>query len=469
MARSPRLNRAQERLLRQASGDFGDGSSARGKYQAPSPEASLYGVFTPQYAAALAAPTGAAGADILNNLALRSNAEREREDYANALAAAGVLQEKLQANDAYYGFMGDIRDDNIEYTKLGMGGAEDVVMGPDGKPHIRRDPILQSVGNSLSINASVADSRKANAEALGELADIGIRTPVETAAGYMKHPLQTNPDVYGVWSQDQLTPEQSTTRYGTDQGLTYEQQLELARVKGESRDKGVQGEWSWDPVTQRYVWKVKGDIEDLQGLPGAPDATAPPPLPNPNAGAQGGGASATLAANPSAFFRDEDITSRPGKRKRPMRGASTNHAGTDYAKPEGTAIPAQDDGIVVQSGFVKGYGNRVRIRYDNGSEESYSHNQRNAVRVGDRVRRGQTIGLVGRTGTATGPHVHREIHATASRGRSQSGRNASTALALVNRAKSQGFEARILSDGNVEVTLQDGSKRKYNTQGRRVN
>ncbi len=87
------------------------------------------------------------------------------------------------------------------------------------------------------------------------------------------------------------------------------------------------------------------------------------------------------------------------------------HRGIDIAAPEGTAIHSVDDGMVIMS-FENygGFGKLVAIRHDDGMITYYAHNSRNLVREGDRVRAGDVIGQVGRTGNARGEHVHFEVH-----------------------------------------------------------
>jgi murein DD-endopeptidase MepM/ murein hydrolase activator NlpD len=71
-------------------------------------------------------------------------------------------------------------------------------------------------------------------------------------------------------------------------------------------------------------------------------------------------------------------------------------------------IHAAFDGEVVFSGRFSGYGNLVRIRHENGLETYYSHNSKNMVKVGERVKAGQVIALTGQTGRASTPHLHFE-------------------------------------------------------------
>jgi murein DD-endopeptidase MepM/ murein hydrolase activator NlpD len=111
---------------------------------------------------------------------------------------------------------------------------------------------------------------------------------------------------------------------------------------------------------------------------------------------------------PVAFRR---ITSIFGARKHPIFGEWRNHTGTDYAAPTGTPIRAIGDGFVVFAGRKGGYGNVIDIRHRNGMVSRYGHMRNFApgMRPGARVTMGNTIGYVGSTGWATGPHLHFEI------------------------------------------------------------
>ena len=72
---------------------------------------------------------------------------------------------------------------------------------------------------------------------------------------------------------------------------------------------------------------------------------------------------------------------------------------------------AADEGMVSYSGRGPGgYGNIVMVDHSSGLTTLYAHNERNVVRQGERVRRGQTVALMGDTGRASGPHVHFEVH-----------------------------------------------------------
>lgn len=85
------------------------------------------------------------------------------------------------------------------------------------------------------------------------------------------------------------------------------------------------------------------------------------------------------------------------------------HAGIDLRAPRGTEIYASAAGRVVFSGSRPGYGRMIVIDHENGIETVYAHNNRNLAEVGQRVRQGQLVASVGRSGNATGYHVHFEI------------------------------------------------------------
>lgn len=100
------------------------------------------------------------------------------------------------------------------------------------------------------------------------------------------------------------------------------------------------------------------------------------------------------------------LTSGYTKRRfHPVQKRFKAHLGTDYAAPTGTPILAVGDGVVIESAFKQYNGNYVKIRHNSTYTTQYLHMSKRMVKVGEYVRQGQTIGLVGSTGLATGPHV----------------------------------------------------------------
>lgn len=100
------------------------------------------------------------------------------------------------------------------------------------------------------------------------------------------------------------------------------------------------------------------------------------------------------------------ITSRfTSNRFHPVQQIWKAHKGTDYAAPHGTPISTTASGTVEQTGYTAGNGNFVKVKHNKMYSTQYLHMSRILVRRGQHVTQGQTIGLVGSTGLATGPHV----------------------------------------------------------------
>ncbi len=103
------------------------------------------------------------------------------------------------------------------------------------------------------------------------------------------------------------------------------------------------------------------------------------------------------------------ISSSYGKRNDPFTGKQEFHKGLDFAGKKGSEVIAVGDGVVSWAGNKSGYGKLVEINHGNGYATRYGHNQSHMVKVGDTVKKGQQIALMGSTGRSTGPHVHFEV------------------------------------------------------------
>jgi murein DD-endopeptidase MepM/ murein hydrolase activator NlpD len=114
----------------------------------------------------------------------------------------------------------------------------------------------------------------------------------------------------------------------------------------------------------------------------------------------------SFLASPVAFSR---ITSGFAMRMHPILQTWRQHLGTDYAAPTGTPVRSIGDGTVEFAGWQNGYGNVVKVQHGNDRQTTYAHLSRIDVRVGQRVSQGESIGAVGATGWATGPHLHFEF------------------------------------------------------------
>jgi murein DD-endopeptidase MepM/ murein hydrolase activator NlpD len=118
----------------------------------------------------------------------------------------------------------------------------------------------------------------------------------------------------------------------------------------------------------------------------------------------------TPAIRPVARNVTSWITSRFGYRKSPFTGRRELHKGYDIASRQGTPILATADGVVTFAGKKGLYGNFIVIDHGHGMITRYGHCQKVLKKRGDKVKRWDTIALMGSTGRSTGPHVHYEVH-----------------------------------------------------------
>lgn len=119
--------------------------------------------------------------------------------------------------------------------------------------------------------------------------------------------------------------------------------------------------------------------------------------------------SISSAWGPRMRARTVRIKTKANKQKRVRVRYQGNHRGVDLTGPVGSDIYAALDGRVVEAMRHRQYGNYVLLDHGNGVTTLYAHNKVNCVRVGDVVLRGQKIAELGRTGNATGPHLHFEL------------------------------------------------------------
>lgn len=104
------------------------------------------------------------------------------------------------------------------------------------------------------------------------------------------------------------------------------------------------------------------------------------------------------------------IASGFGIRIDPVYKTPKMHAGIDFTAPSGTEVYATGDGVIKVAGSQgDGYGNKVIIEHGYGYQTLYAHNSKVLVHVGQEVKRGHLIALVGSTGKSTGPHCHYEV------------------------------------------------------------
>jgi murein DD-endopeptidase MepM/ murein hydrolase activator NlpD len=106
------------------------------------------------------------------------------------------------------------------------------------------------------------------------------------------------------------------------------------------------------------------------------------------------------------------LTAGFGQRSDPFTGEPEHHTGIDISTPAGNRIYAPASGTVVRVEWQNGYGRTLEISHGYGVTTLYGHLEAARVAEGQRVKRGDLIGLVGSSGRSTGPHLHYEVHLT---------------------------------------------------------
>jgi murein DD-endopeptidase MepM/ murein hydrolase activator NlpD len=103
------------------------------------------------------------------------------------------------------------------------------------------------------------------------------------------------------------------------------------------------------------------------------------------------------------------ISSYFGERSDPFDGREAFHKGVDFAGAAGSKIVAVAAGVVTWAGERSGFGKLIEINHGDGYVTRYAHNEKTLVSVGETVKRGEPVALMGSTGRSTGPHVHFEV------------------------------------------------------------
>ncbi len=119
--------------------------------------------------------------------------------------------------------------------------------------------------------------------------------------------------------------------------------------------------------------------------------------------------SSLLSHTPSIWPARGWVTSAFGYRKSPFTGLREMHEGLDVATQMNSPILAPANGVVIRVGYHGGYGKMVEVDHGYGVVTRYGHCSKSLVEVGQRVKRGEKVALVGNTGRSTGPHLHYEV------------------------------------------------------------
>ena len=112
----------------------------------------------------------------------------------------------------------------------------------------------------------------------------------------------------------------------------------------------------------------------------------------------------------SPLGADYKIAAGFGERLHPVMKVKKLHKGIDYKAPIGTPVYATADGIILKAESKEtGYGNRIVIKHDQQFESHYAHLSEIQVTKGQKIKKGDLIGLVGNSGTSSAPHLHYEV------------------------------------------------------------
>ncbi|MBV7428405.1 MULTISPECIES: M23 family metallopeptidase [unclassified Acidovorax] len=152
--------------------------------------------------------------------------------------------------------------------------------------------------------------------------------------------------------------------------------------------------------------------------------------------------------SPVEFSR---VTSGFKMRMHPILKTWRAHLGTDFAAPSGTSVRTVGDGVVEFAGVQNGFGNVVFVKHRNQHVTVYAHLSRIDVRQGQSVEQGQTLGAVGATGWATGPHLHFEFRVNGVHQDPQTIVAQSEAAAPVSAAGRPAFE-RLASNMRIQLS-----------------
>ena len=152
--------------------------------------------------------------------------------------------------------------------------------------------------------------------------------------------------------------------------------------------------------------------------------------------------------SPVEFSR---VTSGFKMRMHPILKTWRAHLGTDFAAPTGTAVRTIGDGVVEFAGVQNGFGNVVFVKHRNQHVTVYAHLSRIDVREGQSIEQGQTLGAVGATGWATGPHLHFEFRVNGVHQDPQTIVAQSEAAAPISKAARPAFD-RLAANMRVQLS-----------------
>jgi murein DD-endopeptidase MepM/ murein hydrolase activator NlpD len=191
-------------------------------------------------------------------------------------------------------------------------------------------------------------------------------------------------------------------------GLGLQKQLLDAFGRGEKPDTEIRpGLVSGNPQSPQISEEIRRDLR-----PGLISPRSGAPTTESAAVAQTSGANFTDSHDESAHNVrpvDGEVTSAFGWRRDPFTNRMKFHQGVDLRAAYGQEVQAASKGIVVFSGDQGGYGTSVVVEHQDGTRTRYAHLSATLVRKGDQVGAGEPVGRAGRSGRATGTHLHFEV------------------------------------------------------------
>ncbi len=146
------------------------------------------------------------------------------------------------------------------------------------------------------------------------------------------------------------------------------------------------------------------------------------------------------------------ISSHFGNRKHPIQGYTKMHRGVDFSAPIGTPIYSAGDGVITEIGWRSGYGKFIQVKHSATLSTAYGHASRFApnLKVGSRIKQGQTIAYVGTTGNSTGPHLHYEVRVNGKQVNPSSFKGSPGALLSgLSRTKFEKFKQDLIKTHNL--------------------
>jgi murein DD-endopeptidase MepM/ murein hydrolase activator NlpD len=200
-------------------------------------------------------------------------------------------------------------------------------------------------------------------------------------------------------------------------------QMRQSMLDEEAEEPGLGADVMFDTIDAelaRHLAGSRGGLAPMleSAFGGAPRVQPVSPAASRAAAVAAPGAAHTPAAGKSAESEDRAphlellsgrISSKFGRRADPFSGEGRFHRGVDIAAAYGREVPAAAAGRVVSAGTQGGYGHTVVLEHEDGVRTRYAHLSQIDVSEGDTVQQGGLVGRVGKSGRATGPHLHFEV------------------------------------------------------------